>query len=65
MITKPTLVGARWDAFVINWDRRLTEYALNKSQIEAELWILTPEIFIGRKTWEELRELYSEKDGAK
>ena len=65
MITKPTLVGARWDALFVNWDRRITEYALNKSQIEAEMWILTPEIFFGRKTWEELKELYSEKDGEK
>lgn len=62
MITKPMLVGARWDALFVNWDRRITEYTYNKSRIDAELWILTPEIFFGTKTWEELKKLYSEKE---
>lgn len=65
MITRPTLVGARWDAFIENWDRRLTEYSLKKSHTDAEMWILEPEIFFGSKTWEELKEKYSSKDGEK
>ncbi|MFC1918034.1 hypothetical protein ACFLXH_05225 [Chloroflexota bacterium] len=65
MITSPTIVGARWDAFILDWDRRLTEYALSQTRFDAEMWILMPKIFFGLKTWEELKEKYSKKDGEK
>lgn len=65
MLYKPIIVGAKWDRFIENWETRMMDYINKKEYLDAEMWMIDPEIFYGTRTWEELKERYSEKGGAK
>lgn len=65
LLIKPDVLMPDWNTFILNLGKRITEYIRNKKELDAIDWILEPEIFYGSKSWEELKTLYSEKEGGK